>query len=299
MGASLWLTVSGASRRLLLAWIAALGLVALVAPTAVDYLGLAGAVLVVLGAGWLAARRLPDPLAALRRFHLDDLEVTEMGPGRRVRRLPWAAVETIVQEPGAVALHGAGAVLRIPIIPLVERGVWTSLLARVVPGLADDLWALLEEGERVRLVPQAAPSTSALAWWAYAPALVVAALGAGPGGLFVAAGVALGERLVAGLRAHRGTVTLQRAGIGVTRGVRAHFIPWPRVTVSFGTDSVAIAEGDGPAMLVASSLPNFWAAAPVIELRAHLGAASGATVHFRVRVAEGRLAVVGEVEPTA
>jgi hypothetical protein len=50
---------------------------------------------------------------------------------------------------------------------------------------------------------------------------------------------------------------------------------------------------------VRTTLPNYCAAAPVIELRAQLGTSQHAHVSFRARIAEGRLAVVGEVEPAA
>jgi hypothetical protein len=56
---------------------------------------------------------------------------------------------------------------------------------------------------------------------------------------------------------------------------------------------------DGPCGKVLTGLPNFWAAAPVIEMKAQLGPHAPATVHFRVRMQPGGVAVVGEVEPTA
>lgn len=299
MGTPLWLTVPGASRWVPLAWLSTLVLAALAGPLAVDHLGVAGAVLCVLGAGWLAARRAGAPAAWLRCYHLDDTEVTEMGPGPRVRRLAWSAVETVVQEPAALALRGAGTVLRVPVVPLLEHGVWGAVLARVVPEIADDLWVLLEEGELVPLVPEAAPSTRALAWWAYAPAVVAVAAGGGAPALVLAAGLAAAERVLAGLRARLGTITLQRTGITLRRGLRTHFVAWAEAGVTCGSHGTTVTADGARVGRVTAALPNYWAAAPVIELRAHLGAESGASVHFRVRVAEGRLAVVGEVEPTA
>jgi hypothetical protein len=66
-----------------------------------------------------------------------------------------------------------------------------------------------------------------------------------------------------------------------------------------GPHGLLVGPTEGECGLVATSLPNFWAAAPVIETKTRLGPGPGATVHFRVRLAEGRLAVVGEVEPVA
>ena len=299
MGTPLWLTVPGTSRWVPVAWLSTLVLAVLLGPLAIAHLGIAGAVLLVLGAGWLVARRADEPSAWLRRYHLDDTEVTEMGPGTRVRRLAWSAVDTVVQEPSALALRGEGTVLRVPLVPLLERGVWGVVLARVVPEIADDLWALLEEGEVVPLVPDSAPSSTALAWWAYAPVLAMVAAGGGPTALALAAGLATAERALAAFRARLGTITLQRTGITLRRGLRPRFIAWSQAGVTCGAHGTTVAVDGAPAGRIAAALPNYWAAAPVIELRAHLGAGSGANVHFRVRVAEGRLAVVGEVEPTA
>ena len=50
------------------------------------------------------------------------------------------------------------------------------------------------------------------------------------------------------------------------------------------------------AFLVRTSTPSFWAAAPVIELRAQLGGECPGDVHFRVRVDQGALEVVGEID---
>ena len=47
---------------------------------------------------------------------------------------------------------------------------------------------------------------------------------------------------------------------------------------------------------IPSSAPNFWAAAAVIQLRAKLRDDKPSQVYFRLRYANGGLAVVGEIE---
>jgi len=66
-----------------------------------------------------------------------------------------------------------------------------------------------------------------------------------------------------------------------------------------GARGLVVGAVDGTSGRITKLLPNFWVAAPVIEMKARLGPHSGALVHFRVRVAEGGLSVVGEVEPSA
>ena len=97
----LWLTLDGASGRTPLGWLAWLGAGVVIGPLLAAPAGPAGAVLAVLAVGWLLARQLPSPLEWLRRYHLDDVEVTVMGPGRRVCRLPWSDVDTLTHEPRA------------------------------------------------------------------------------------------------------------------------------------------------------------------------------------------------------
>ena len=94
---ALWLTVPGARSRVALGWLAWLGLAVLGAPHVVAMLGPAGAAIALLAVGWLLARSLPAPLECLRHYHLDDSEVTAMGPGAKVRRLAWVRVETVTQ----------------------------------------------------------------------------------------------------------------------------------------------------------------------------------------------------------
>lgn len=297
-GGVLWVTVPGATRAPLFAWMAWIAFVAVGLPLLAERLGPAGAAILLIGVGWILARRIPLPSERLRRYHLDDTEVTVIGPGGRVLRLPWESVERVTQGRLTLTLHGSGIRVAIPMLPLVGRGIWAPVLARVVPELAEDLWARLDEGEKVDLVPGLEPDSRALAWWAWGPALVAAALGVGPVGLVVAAALAFSERGVALLRARIGTVTLQRAGVALRSGLRGVFVSWPRVEVMRAAYGLLVGPADGRCGRVRTTLPNYCAAAPVIELRAQLGT-SNAHVSFRARIAEGRLAVVGEVEPSA
>ena len=298
-GGVLWVTVPGATRAPLVAWAVWMAFVAIGLPPLASRLGPAGAAILVIGVGWVLARRIPVPIERLRRYHLDDSEVTVIGPGGRVLRLPWNDVERVTQGRLTLTLHGAGMRVAIPMLPLVGRGIWAPVLARVVPELAEDLWARLDEGEKVDLVPGLEPGSRALAWWAWAPAAVAAALGVGPVGLGIAAALALVERGVALLRARIGTVTLQRAGVALRSGLRGVFVSWPRVEVMRAAYGLLVGPADGRCGRVRTTLPNYCAAAPVIELRAQLGTSQHAHVSFRARIAEGRLAVVGEVEPSA
>jgi hypothetical protein len=298
-GGVLWVTVPGATRAPLLAWLAWMGFAAVVAPLLAARLGPAGPAILLIGVGWILARRIPPPIERLRHYHLDDAEVTVIGPGGRVLRLPWDAVERVTQGRLTLTLHGSGIRVAIPMLPLVGRGIWAPVLARVVPELAEDIWARLDEGEKVDLVPGLEPDSRALAWWAWAPAAVAAALGVGPVGLGIAALLTLVERGVALARARVGTVTLQRAGVALRSGLRGVFVTWPRVEVMRAAYGLLVGPADGRCGRVRTTLPNYCAAAPVIELRAQLGTSQHAHVSFRARIAEGRLAVVGEVEPSA
>lgn len=291
---ALWLTLPGASPAVAIAWIAWIGASALGAPLLTPLLGPAGAVLAVLVAGWLTARRAPAPTACFRRYHLDDAEVTALGPGRIVHRLPWSSILTLTEERGTLVL--AGSRLRLS-LPRDAEG-WSALLTRVVAGLAAEMWALVEEGEAVRLEARAEPGSMALLCWAWLPALVVCAAGAGEAGLVLALGFVLAERGVARLRSGAGAVALGPAGVTVrTRGRRV-VVPWAEVDVVRAPQGLFIAAPGGSCGLVSRGLPNFSAAAAVIETKARLGPCS-ATVHFRVRVADGEIAIVGEVEPMA
>jgi hypothetical protein len=293
----LWLTLPGATRRAPLGWLGWLAAVAVFAPLVAEQVGPAGALLAVLAAGWVLGRNIPAPIEWLKRYHLDDAEVTVMGPGERVRRLPWAAVENLTQEPRHLALRGGGTTIRLPLVPLVARGAWGTVVTRVVPDIADEMWAAIEEGEEIRLAGAPEPSLASLVWWAWVPAVVCCTAGASLAGCLVGVAVAAGERAVALVRARRATVIMHRAGIELHRG--AVFCSWPRAEVMRTPNGLLVGAPDGPSVRIPRGLPNFWAAAPVIELKALLGPGPGATVYFRVRMADGGLAVVGEVEPTA
>ena len=141
----LWVTIPGARVGVPAGWVAWMVGVGLAVPAVVAHVGAAGAVIGVLAVGWLVARRVVSPLEWLRGYHVDDTEVTAMGPGRAVRRLPWYRVHTLIQERGTLTFVGDGMRIGVPLQPLVQSGAWTAVLARVVPELADELWALLEE----------------------------------------------------------------------------------------------------------------------------------------------------------
>jgi len=286
----LWLTVPGASAAVLLAWVVWLILAALAPALLAASLGPAGAMLAVVTLGWWLARRAPEPGEALRRYHLDEAEVIAMGPGRAVRRLPWSEVVTLTETRHALVLDGRGTRLRLPLAAAVR----SALLDRVAAGLAAELWALLDEGETVRLGPATDPLPRALAWWVYAPALAAGLAGAGSAGLAVALVVALVERGVAGFRRRASSVTLDRGGVRVGRVV----VPWSDAEVRRTEGGLLIGARGGACVLVPTRVANFWAAMPVIETKAQLGPYP-ATVRFRVRRGDRGLALVGEVEPTA
>jgi hypothetical protein len=295
---TLWLTVRGASPVVPLLWLAVTA-AAFAAPALAAAFGPVGAVVPFLALGWALARRLPVPAEGHRRYHLDDVEVTAIGPRRAVRRVRWSAVESVTQERGSLTLAGAGTTLALPLAAIVRAGVWPAVLARIVPGLAEEMWTLLDEGEEVRLGAPVDPPLRALAWWAYAPAAIATAGTGDPAVLALAAGLAVAERAVALARARARRVRVHRAGLALRRRLWGFFVPWPRADVVRGAGGLLVTDADGGSAAISAGVRNFWAAAPVIELRAHLGPSPAATVTFRVRVAEGRLAVIGEVEPMA
>jgi hypothetical protein len=279
-----------------LGWLAWVLGVALGSVVATHWLGAWGAALAVLGTGWLLARQLPVPGEWWRWYHLDDLELTAVGPGHVVRRLPWNAIERLTQERTTVRLEAPGMTIALPLDAVVRSEAWDAILARVVPGLAGSMWARLEDGEEVRLRPPVEPRPETLLWWAWLPGVVACATGAS--GPAVVALVAA-ERLLAWLRARRGTVALHRRCVDVRAGLRRLLVTWQRAEMVRAPHGLLVGEQDGGCGLVATSLPNFWAVVPVIETKVALAPGADATVHFRVRRADGRLAVVGEVEPMA
>ncbi|HLK12435.1 MAG TPA: hypothetical protein VKW76_13745 [Candidatus Binatia bacterium] len=289
----LWFTTRGASPWVVVGWLALLVAAAGAGAVGAGPLGPAGPVLAVAAVGWALARALPAPPACLRRYHLDDAEVTAFAPRRGVRRLPWSQVRTVVQDRHALRLRGPGFAAALPLGPLFADDVWFAALERVVPDLAGDLWTRLEDGV-VPLRPEIEPAARALGWWAYAPA-ALAALAGGVQGVAVLLAVALAERLAAlALRAQR-TVTLHPGGIAFREG-RGLFVPWARAQVSPTPRGLRVECDEGGAGVVSIRVPNFWAAAAVIQLRAQVGPDCPAEVHFRLRLANGGLAVVGEFD---
>ena len=293
----LWLTARGASLPLAAGWVVwSVGAI-VASPALAAAVGPAGAVLVVLAAGWVLARRAPSPRECLRRYHVDDTELVAMGPGRTVRRLPWSAVRSLTQESGALRLEGEGVVIRLPLGSVVESGAWGHVLAHVVPALADEMWAQIEDGEQVELAPGLDPATGPLAWWAWLPALGACLTSSGVAGASVVLALVVFERGAALLRARVRAVALHRSGAGFRFRLWRFLVAWPRIDVLRVPGGLVLGVHGRTCNLTASGLPNFWAAAPVIEMKAHLGPRTGATVHFRVRLAEDGPAVVGEVEP--
>jgi len=295
---ALWLTLPAAPTGIAFGWFAWLVGSVSAAGVLTELIGPAGAMLAVLSLGWVLGRRALVPSDCLRRHHLDDAELTVLGPGRTVRRLPWSQIATITQEGGALRVEARGTRLTLPLGSLVASAGWSALLTRVVAALAAEMWALIEDGERVRLEPRSDPPTRALVWWAYVPAVLACGLGPGARGVALVLAVALAERGLALLRRRAAAVTLDREGLAVRRRGRRVVVPWSEAEVVRASEGLFVAVPGGACDLIASRLPNFWAAAPVIETKAQLGTFS-APVQFRVRLAGGTLAVVGEVEPAA
>jgi hypothetical protein len=293
----LWLTLRGASHGLVLVWsgwmLGAAGLAAAIARTA----GPAGAVLTVLAAGWVLARWLAVPPECERRYHLDDEELTVVGPGPRVRRIAWQDITSITQERTRLRVCGPGVSADLPLQPLLDGEAWFEVLRRVVPVIAAEMWTALED-QVVRLAPNLAPPTRSLAWWAYAPALL-ACMATGRDGLILALVIAACERTVALMRSRGRAIALHPAGLSLRGGGPRRggmFVPWNRAEAEPTPGGLRVMLVDRGAGVVSSAVPNFWAAAAVIQLRARLGADAPHEVHFRVRVMDGGLAVVGEVE---
>ena len=296
---SLWLTVPGARAWLALGWLLWLGLALLFAPRVGVMLGPGGAAIGFLAAGWAFARALPPPVECFRRYHLDDDEVTAIGPGAKVRRLAWDRVETVTQRGGVLGLAGDGIRIAVPFRRLAETSLWSAALARVVPELATDVWDRLEDGEEVRLAPVLDPAWTTLTWWAWGPTAVASVAIGGASALGIAAVLASAERVVVFALAHARRIRLDRAGIAIRDGRRGRVIPWSRVEVARVEQGIRVADRDGAATVIRAGLRNFWIALPVIELRATLAPHCPSRVTFRARCADGGLAVVGEVDTVA
>lgn len=287
----LWITFRGARARLGIAWFAWVG-TATVLGWVADGSATAVAVVAFL-LGRVVAGRLPEPTACLRRFHLDDDELVVLGPGRRVRRLAWSAVESVERDRCALAVRGRRRV-RIPLDALRRAGGWTPLLLRVVPQVAQHLWARIERGP-VRLRPVVTPSANPFAWWAVVPMAGAVAAGTPLRTWPYLVAVVLAERAFAWLAASGRGIRLEWQGIAVGPS-RHEVVPWQELAVVHGAGGMGLAPRRGEPRVVPETLRDYWAAAAVIELRARLGTGTPADVHFRARIDRGTLAVVGEID---
>lgn len=291
----LWLLFRGAPAAIAIAWSCwALGS-AILATLATAGLGPAGVVVPILLVGWLLARHLPSPLEAARRYHLDDLEVSALGPGRRVRRVPWSEVNGVTQERHALVLSHPEGTLRLPLPEVRAAGAWGPALARIIPGVAAELWARTDAGP-VRLASRLDPPTRALAWWAWAPALAGCLLATGPAGFGIGLLVAAAERLVAWGASRARSIVVDARGITLLAARGRTFVSWADALVAPCPGGLAVARPGHDPGVVPATIASFWAIAPVCELRAQLGPDCPSEVSFRARVEDGALAVVGEVE---
>jgi hypothetical protein len=291
----LWVTLRGASARVVPQWVAWTAAAVVAASAIGGAFGPAGVVVGILTGGWCLARRRSSPLDWARRYHLDDVEVLALGPWRRVQRITWAQVEHVTQERHALVLSGAGRSVPLPLRALLATSAWGPVLARVVPALAAEIWERLEAGS-IRLVPHVDPPTASLLWWAYVPAALAGLASGSPIALVLAAGLAAGERLGAWLAGRARATVLQPGGIDVRGRHGRVFVPWAHALVTPATDGLGVSVPGHDPGFVPTGAPSFWAAAAVIELRAQLGSNYAADVHFRVRFENGGIAVVGEVE---
>jgi hypothetical protein len=290
----LWLTLPAAPRSVLAGWIAWTLAAALLARLLGGIAGPAGVAVAVVVAGVWLARHYAGPLECFCRHHLDDAEITRLGPGRSVARLDWSEVAGCSQARHALVVTGGGRRMVLPLGPLIERAGWAAVLARVVPGRAEALWHALDGGAVV-LVPAVDPPLGRIAAWCWAPALA-AALGAGePMLALVAVAVAVLERAVVHVRRRLNTVVLQPGGIVVAGAHGRFFAPWDSLTVEPVAAGLTVRSPRGTG-LVPAEIDDFWAAAAVIELHAQLGFRQPDLVHFRVHIDGTEIAVVGEVE---
>jgi hypothetical protein len=296
---TLWMTLPGARATVPIGWLAWTVGAAAAAPFLLGLLGPAGVVIAILTAGWLLALWLPAPPEWRRRYHLDELEVTVIGPGAAVQRLQWSSVLRLTQHRRGLQLESRNQSVTLPRSALRRLDAWRGAFARMVSDLADELWAILDEGEPVRLTPAVDPPLGALAWWALVPGLVACVTAGGLVGVATIIPVVLVERGIAYLRAQAASVTLDRLGLAFGRGSTRKRIAWERTDVVRGPDGLLVRTGGGVQRLLGTGLPSFWALAPVVEMKAQLGSDSDASVRFRVRLEDGGLAVVGEVEPAA
>lgn len=290
----LWATIRGAPRRLAAAWVAWTALVGILAVPLGTTLGGGGVVVSVLTLGWLIARRLPDPAAPWRWHHVDDVEVTRMGPGRRVRRLAWDACRGYAATAFGLRLEGGGHAMVVPLPSCHGEGIWRAVLTGVVPGRADALWRAHEQGA-VRLAPALEPDAAALASWAWMPAAVATVLAPSLPAAGLAVALAAVQCLLARARSEWRSVVLQPSGVVVPGDGRRCFVAWDEMRTEIGPRGLEV-HGPRGSGLVAPDVPDFMAVAAVVRLRADLGLVTAEHVSFRVALDGGGLAVVGEVE---
>ena len=296
---ALWMTLPGAPASVPVGWLGWTASAAAAAPLLASVVGPAGVVTAILAVGWLLACWLPAPPEWRRRYHLDEQEVTVIGPGNTVQRLQWSAVLRLTQHRRGLRLESRTQCVTLPRTALNRLDAWRGAFARMVSDLADELWAILEEGEPVRLTPAIDPPLGALVWWAIVPVLLACLTAGGITGFAMIFPVVLAERGFAYLRAQAGTVTLDRMGLAFGWGVRRKRVTWGRTDVVRGRDGLLVRTTGGVQRVLGTGLPSFWAMAPVVEMKAQLGSHSPASVRFRVRLEDGGLAVVGEIEPGA
>jgi hypothetical protein len=292
---NLWLTFRGAIPSLGVAWLTWVIGAPLLALLCGDAVGMAGALVPIVAAGWLLARHLPSPVDCLRRFHLDDGELTVMGPGRLVRRISWTDVEGLTQDRQCLTLRGAGPTMRVPLAGLRTARAWGTVMVRVVPSVAAQLWTRLESGA-LTLRPALDPPTPSVAWWVWLP-LALSALALNRlEAILVVVGFAAGERALAWGLARTGTVTVTERGIELFGRRGRDLVPWGEAVVTPSVEGLGVGRPGREPGLLSTMAADFWAAAPVIELRAQLGPDCPSEVCFRARIEAEGLAVVGEIE---
>jgi len=290
----LWVTVRGASMRLGAGWVLwIVGTLAVAEPLGAT-VGQAGVVVSILTLGWLLARRLPDPVACARRYHVDDAEVVVMGPGRRVRRVAWTACRGYAATHRGIRLDAPGGAVMLPLPAGYEAAVWRTVLMRLVPGRADALWRGHEHGGE-QLAPVLQPEPAALAAWAWLPAATAVLAAPGASVAALAIGVAAGQCVLARIRSTWRSVVLQPSGVVAPGSGRRVFVAWDEMRATLGSCGLELQGPQGVAV-VSPEVPDFMAVAAVIRLHADLGYGPADHVSFRLTVEDGALAVVGEVE---